>query len=45
MCAVAQNSSEHQGSSELPRIPILGTSVNSDRLRFVSTYPRALLLK
>jgi len=29
MCAVAQRSSEYQGSSELPRIPILRTRVNS----------------
>src|SRR5215208_7930579 len=28
MCAVAQKSSEHQGSSELPRIPIPRTPVN-----------------
>src|SRR5215211_4145136 len=28
MCAVAQSTPEHQGASELPGIPILGTSVN-----------------
>jgi hypothetical protein len=28
MCARAQSTSEHQGSSELPRIPIPRTSVN-----------------
>jgi hypothetical protein len=36
MCAMAQNTSEHQGSSELPRIPKRRSSQNSSSTTFVN---------
>src|SRR5215216_3178087 len=45
MCARTQNTSEHQGSPELPRIPILRRWVNKDhhvRLRLLVNDEHAL---
>src|SRR5829696_3131670 len=39
MCAVAQRSSEYQGSSELPRIPIPRTRVNKSLLACLLALP------
>src|SRR5215203_3453187 len=38
MCAMAQSTTEHQGSTELPRTPCMRTSENAQKAKFALFY-------